>query len=92
MFEFCPDLGLKRSRDKPEIPGTVPTDRHTTIPNDSGPISACFHKDPKLFNSEIAQPSNLRFARGSRFWPSWAGVPGGEFRIMFDTTLVLQQG
>ncbi len=37
--------------------GTVPTNRHTTIPNDSGPISACFDDDPKLLNCVIAQPS-----------------------------------
>ncbi len=42
IFDFAPDLSLKRSQTKPKISGTVPTDRHTTIPNDSGPISACF--------------------------------------------------
>ncbi len=34
IFDFEPELGLKRSQTKPKIPGTVPTDRHTTIPND----------------------------------------------------------
>ena len=48
IFDFEPELGLKRGQTKPKIPGTVPTDRHTTIPNDSGPISACFDDDPKL--------------------------------------------
>ncbi len=38
------------------VSGTVPTNRRTTIPNDSGPISWCFDDDPKLFNCEIAQP------------------------------------
>ncbi len=38
--------------------GTVPTNRHTTILNDSDPISGCFDDDPKLLNCEIAQPSD----------------------------------
>ncbi len=57
IFEFEPHVGLKRSQTKPKIPGTVPPDRDTTIPNDYGPISACFDDDPKIFNCEIAQPS-----------------------------------
>ena len=57
IFDFEPDLGLKLGQTKPNIPGTVPTNRHTTLPNDSGPISACFDDDPKLLNCEIAQPS-----------------------------------
>ncbi len=57
IFDFGPESGLKDSKTKPRIPGTVPTDRHTTIPNDPGPMSACFDDDPKLVNSEIAQPS-----------------------------------
>ncbi len=57
IFEFEPDLGLKLGQTKPKISGTVPTNRHTTIPNDSGPVSACFDDDPKLLNCEIAQPS-----------------------------------
>ncbi len=48
IFEVEPDLGLKLGQTKPEIPGTVPTNRHTTIPNDSGQISACFDDDLKL--------------------------------------------
>ncbi len=47
IFDFEPDLGLKRRQTKPKIHGTVPTDRRTTIPKDSGPTSsgsrpACF--------------------------------------------------
>ncbi len=57
IFDFESDLGLKLGRTKPRISGTAPTNRHTTIPNDSGPISACFDDDPKLLNCEIAQPS-----------------------------------
>ncbi len=34
------------------------TNRHTTILNDSGSISACFDDDPKLLNCEVAQPSS----------------------------------
>ena len=43
--EVCdsePDLGLKLGQTKPKISDTVPTNRHTTIPNDSGPIAARF--------------------------------------------------
>ncbi len=36
IFDFKPDLGLERGPTKPKIHGTVPTDRRTTIPNDSG--------------------------------------------------------
>ncbi len=56
IFDFQPDVGLKRSHTKPKIHGTAPTERHTTIPNDSGPISSCFDEDPELSNCEIAQP------------------------------------
>ncbi len=44
------DLGLKLGQTEPNISGTVYTNRHTTIPNDSEPISACFDGDPKLLN------------------------------------------
>ncbi len=44
------ESGLTRSQTKPKMPGTVPTDRHKTIPNDSGPMSACFDDDLQLFN------------------------------------------
>ena len=53
IFDFELDLGLKLGQTKHKIPGTVPTDRHTTIPNDSGLISACFDDDPKLVNCEM---------------------------------------
>ncbi len=56
IFDFEPDLGLKLGQTKPKISGTVPTNRHTTIPKDSDPISACFDDDPKLLNCETAQP------------------------------------
>ncbi len=59
IFDFEPDLGLKLGQNKPKISGTVPTHRHTTIPNDSGPISACFDDGPKLVNCEIAQPKPI---------------------------------
>ncbi len=38
----------------------MPPDRHTTIPNYSGPISVCFGDDPKLLNCEKAQPRKKR--------------------------------
>ncbi len=47
IFDFGPDWGLKASKTKPKI-GTVPKNWHTKIPNNSGPISACFDEDPKL--------------------------------------------
>ncbi len=57
IFDLEPDLGIKLGQPKPKIPGTVPTNRHTTIPNDSGPMLACFDDHSKLLNCEIAQLS-----------------------------------
>ena len=48
IVEFEADLGLKLGQTKPKIYGTVPTNRHTAIPNDSVPISECFDDDPIL--------------------------------------------
>ncbi len=62
IFDFGPDLGLKLGQTKPKIPGTVPTDRHTSIPNDSGSISARFDNGPKLLSGETAQPSTLSWS------------------------------
>jgi hypothetical protein len=39
-------LGLKLGQTKPKTSGTVLTNSYTTIPNDSGPISASFDDDP----------------------------------------------
>ncbi len=50
-MDFEPALGLKLNQTKPNISCTVPTNRHTAIRNDSGPISACFDDDPKLLDS-----------------------------------------
>jgi hypothetical protein len=33
---------------RPKLSGTVPTNRHTTIPSDSGRCSVCVEDDPKL--------------------------------------------
>ncbi len=60
IFDFEPDLGPKLGQTKPTTSGTVPTDRHTTIPNDPGPMSACFDDEPKLLHCEIAQPSGVK--------------------------------
>ena len=60
IFDFEPEFGLKLGRAKPKIPGTVPTGRHATIANDSGPILACFDDDARLLNCEIAQPKKFR--------------------------------
>ncbi len=69
IFDFEPDSGLKLGQTKTKISRTVPTNWHTTIPNDSGPGSACSDDDPKLLNCGIAQPSwrqclNTRHADG----------------------------
>ncbi len=49
IFNFDPNLGLNLGRTKPKIPGTVPTDRHTTIPTDSGPICGVFRRRSETF-------------------------------------------
>ena len=59
IFDFKPNLGLKLGQTKPQISATAPIKRHTTIPNDSGPISKRFDDNPKLLNCAIAQPSIL---------------------------------
>jgi hypothetical protein len=81
ICDFEPEWGLKRSQTQPKIPGTVPTDRHTTIPTDPGPTSACFDDDPKLSNCETAQPSRVssppvsaKSCLDKSFWR--AGTPG----------------
>ncbi len=62
--------------------GTVFTNRHTTIPNDSGPISACFDDDANLFYCEIAQPSNSAYQKYvnrfafTTFLPDWPVLLG----------------
>jgi hypothetical protein len=48
-----PASGLKLGQPKPKLSGTVPTNRRTSIPNDSGPMSVCFDDDPKFSNCEI---------------------------------------
>ncbi len=53
VWDFDSQLGLKLGQTEPKMSGTVPTNRHTTIPNDAGPIAACFHNDPKFLNCEI---------------------------------------
>ncbi len=63
IFDFEPDLCLKRRQTKPKIQGTVPTDRHTPIQNDYDPIPSCFDDDPTLLDCEIAQPNNLKGPR-----------------------------
>ncbi len=46
-FDFEPDLCLKLGHTKPHIAGGVPTGRHTAMPLDYGPTSACFDDDQK---------------------------------------------
>ncbi len=64
IMDFEPDLGLKLAQTKPKISGTAPTNRHTTIPNDSGSISACFDDDPKLVNCEVLDVTQYCFRGG----------------------------
>ncbi len=49
IFDFEPDLGLKLGHPRHKISGTVPTNRHTRVSNDSELILACFDDDPKRF-------------------------------------------
>ncbi len=54
----------------------MPTDRHTTIPNDVGPIWACFDDDPKLLDSEMPSVAHLK--------PGPAAQPGVAKRWTFS--------
>ncbi len=59
IFDVDPDLGLKLGQTKPEISGALPTNRHTAIPNDSGPSSGNL---PEAFSREgkrFLERSNL---------------------------------
>ncbi len=101
-LDFQSDLGLKVGQTKPEISGTAPTARHTTLRNDSGPIPTCLDDDPKLLNCEIAPPrprggpgapnlfEKLRSSTSpplpSRF------IGGGDFRIPNCHEIVLEIG
>ncbi len=60
ICDFQPDLGLKLGQSKPKISGTAPTDRHTTVPDESGPISACFDDDPKPLKCKISSAESSR--------------------------------
>jgi hypothetical protein len=76
IFDFEPELGLQRRQTKPKIPGMVPTDRHTTIPNDYGPISSCFDDDPsETFRLRDSSAEETRKLRGE--------IPRGKYLITF---------
>jgi hypothetical protein len=80
IFDLEPDLSLKLGQTEPKISGTVPTNRHTTIPNDSGPNSASFNDDPKLLHCEKAEPkkdSHTRCTRALGIPRSWAQAGPG---------------
>ncbi len=64
IFYFEPDLGLKLGQTKPNISGTVPTNRHTTIPNDSGQISACLDYDQQLFKLRVSRVKDRSLNQG----------------------------
>ncbi len=57
IFDFELELGLKLGHSKPKISGTVPTNWHTTIPNDSGPIGPKTHS--MLHNNASEQEIGL---------------------------------
>ncbi len=78
IFDFKPDLGLKLGQTKPQKPGTLPTNRNTTIPNDCGPISACFATDPTLYNCEIAHLKMHQGNYSQTILPQGAGKKGGS--------------
>jgi hypothetical protein len=63
IFDVEPDLGLTLWQTNPRKSGAAPTNRHATIPNDSGPVSASFDDDPKLLKRVIAQPSHGSVAK-----------------------------
>ncbi len=48
IVDFEPEVRLKRSQTKPKYPVRCPQTGHTTISNDSAPISQCFDDDTKL--------------------------------------------
>ncbi len=56
IFDLEPDFGLKRNQTKPEISGTVSTNRHTTIPNDAGRLRHVSTTIRNFWNCELAQP------------------------------------
>ncbi len=61
IFDFDPDLGLRRGKTKPKYPARYPqtgTQRSRTMLC-AVPISACFGDAPKLSNCELAQPSGV---------------------------------
>ena len=55
IFDFEPGLGLKLGQTKPKISGTVPTNRHTTIPNDPGECPKA-----RTIGSNISIPAELK--------------------------------
>ncbi len=52
IFDFEPDLGQKLGHPKPKISCTESTNRLSTIPNESVPISARFNDDPLILTYE----------------------------------------
>ena len=48
-----PKSDPKPDEARPRTPGAVPTNRHKPSPIDFGPVSGCFHNDPKLLNCKI---------------------------------------
>ena len=53
-------LDLKLGHTQPKISCTIPTSRHTTIPNDSGSISACFKDEPTGPNRKQEKPREVK--------------------------------
>ncbi len=95
-FDFEPDLGLKLGQTKPNISGTVPTHRHTRIPNDSGPISAGFGEDPNTVKTEEGPRTFLRVRPGIFDIEPGLGLKRGHtqpnIRVVFEPCRRRRQG
>ncbi len=69
IFNFEPELGLKLGQNKPTTSGTAHTDRHITMPSDSGPMSVCFHDGPKLLHCEMRSSAEPWSPGNTCSWP-----------------------
>ncbi len=91
-LRFRAGFGSKAGPNEAQTIRQVPTNWHTTIPNDSGTISACFDEVPKLLNCEIAQP---RFGRGGSpraHKRTRSADPGFEYECRERPAMMRQRG
>ncbi len=89
IFDFEPDLGLTLGRIKPKISGSVPTNQHTTIPNGSGTISACFDDDLKLLRMDKSDCLGELTQNASRCRCSWSVLTPGPGTCELSETFEL---